>query len=54
MRLKEVSRVFQKIFEGFSRKLGGCINGVLNGFQGCLKEVQWVFWESFKGVSRKC
>ena len=27
-------------------------NRVLSGFQGRLKEVQWVFEESFKGVLR--
>ena len=31
----------------------GCFNGVLNGFQGNLKEVQRLFEGSLKGVSRK-
>ena len=29
-----------------------CFNGVLSGFQGCLKEVEWVFEGSYQGVSR--
>ena len=33
-------------------KIEGCFNGDLNGFQECLKEVQWVFEGSFHGVSR--
>ena len=33
---------FQESFKGVSRKIEGCFNGVLSGFQGCLKEVQWV------------
>ena len=41
------------MFEGVSRKIKGYLDGLLSGFQGCLKEVQWVFEESFKGVSRK-
>ena len=38
----EVSRVFQESFKVLSRKIEGCFDGVLRGFQGCLKEVQWV------------
>ena len=37
---------------GDSRKIEGCFNGVLNGIQRCLQEVQWVFEESFKVFSR--
>ena len=45
--------MFQESFKGISRlKIEGCFNGVLSGVQGCLKEVQWVFEESFKVVSR--
>ena len=44
--------MFQESFMGVSRKIEGCFNGVLSVFQGYLKEVQWVFEESFKGVSR--
>ena len=44
--------MFQESFKGVSKKIEGCSNGVLCGFQRCLKEVQWVFEESSKGVSR--
>ena len=53
--IKGISRKFQgcskKVFDA-SRKNEGCFNGVLCGFQECLKEVQWVFEGSFQGVSR--
>ena len=51
--LREVSKVFQGCFKGvprkffFSRKIEGCFNGVLSGFQACLNEVEWVFEGSF-------
>ena len=32
-------------------KIKQCFNGDLNGFQGCLKEVEWMFEGSFQGVS---
>ena len=44
--------MFQESFKGVSRKNEGCFNGYSSGFQGCLKEVQWVFEESFKDGSR--
>ena len=42
---KERSRVFQGRLKEISREnlagfMGGCFNGVLSGFQGCLKEVE--------------
>ena len=40
--------MFQKSFEGVSREIEGCFNGVLSGSLGCLKEVHWLFEESFK------
>ena len=33
--------MFQESFKVVSRRIEGCGNGVLSGFQGCLKEVQW-------------
>ena len=42
----------QESFKGVSRKTKGCFNGVLNGFQGCLREFQWLVEGSSKGVSR--
>ena len=36
----------------FSKKIEGCFNRVLSGIPRCLKEVKWVFEESFKVVSR--
>ena len=46
--LKGSSRVFlgsfkcdPKVFYDVSRKIEGCFNGVLSGFQGCLQEVEW-------------
>ena len=48
--------MFQGRFKGvprkffFSRKIEGCFNGALSGFQGCLKKVQGAFERSFKGV----
>ena len=42
--------MLQGSFKGISRKIEGCFNGVLSGFQRC--EVQWVFERSFDGVSR--
>ena len=30
-----------------------CFNGVLSGFQRNLKEAQWLFGGSFKGIRRK-
>ena len=53
MCFKGVFRVLQWSIRGVTRKIKGCFNGVLSGFQGCLKVAQWVFEESFKGVSRK-
>ena len=50
--------MFQGCFKGvprkffFSRKIEGCFNGVLSGFQVCLNEVEWVFEESFQSVLR--
>ena len=44
--------MFQETFKDVSKKIEGRFNGVLSGFQRCLKEVQWVFEESFKCVSR--
>ena len=44
--------MFQKSFEGVSRKIKGFFNGVLSGFQECLKEVEWMFEGYFQGVSR--
>ena len=55
---KGISGKFQRYFEGvprqffFSRKIEGCFNGVLSGFQACLNEVEWVFEGSFQSVSR--
>ena len=55
---KEVFRLFQGGLRGvpricfFSRKIEGCFNGVLSGFQACLNEVEWVFEGSFQSVSR--
>ena len=40
--------MFQESFTGVSMKIEVYFNGVLSGFQGCLKEVQWLFEESFK------
>ena len=40
--------VLQRSFKGVSRRIKGCFNGGLSGFQGCLKEVQWVFEEEFQ------
>ena len=34
------------------RKIEGCFNGVLSGFQECLKEVEEVFEVSFQGVPK--
>ena len=52
--------MFQGSINGVSRKIEGCSNRLLSGFQGCLKEFQWVLREvlkvfhgSFKGVSMK-
>ena len=49
---KEVSRVFQDSFWDASRKIEGCFNGVLSGFQGFKKfmGVLKVFHECFKEV----
>ena len=44
--------MFQESFKGVSKKIKGCFNGVLSGCQRCLKEIQWVFEQSFKSVSR--
>ena len=46
---KGVPKRFLGCFKEVSRKIEVCFNGV----HGCLKEVQWVFEEIFKGVSRK-
>ena len=63
--MRNVSKVFQQCFKEVSskgvprkfldasRKIEGWFNGVLSGFQECLEEVEWVFEESFQGVSRK-
>ena len=45
--------MFQKSLKAASKKIEGCFNGVLSGFQGCLKEIQWMFEENFEVVSRK-
>ena len=42
-KVKECSKKFYA-----SRKIEGCFNGVLSGFQ----RVQWVFEGSFQGVSK--
>ena len=44
------SQKFKESFKGVARKIEGCFNGVVSGCQGCVKKVQWVFEESFKGV----
>ena len=51
---KKVLRVFQETLKGASRKIEGCFNRVFSGFQRCLKEIQWMFEEYFKVISRKC
>ena len=51
-RSKKACRVLQESFNGVSRRINGCFNDVLSGFQWHLKEVQCVFTGSFKGVSR--
>ena len=33
-------------------KIDGCFDGVLSGFQECLKEVEWMFKRSLQGVSK--
>ena len=33
-------------------KIDGCFDGVLSGFQECLKEVEWMFVRSLQGVSK--
>ena len=41
--------MFQESFKGVSRTIKGVsMDGVFSGFQGCLKEVQWVFEEEFQ------
>ena len=37
-------------FNGVSRKIEGYFNGVLSGFQLCLKVAQWIFKGRFKVV----
>ena len=44
--------MFQETFKDVSKKIEGRFNGVLSGFQICLKEVKWVFVKSFKCVLR--
>jgi len=46
MKFKEISG------KDASLKFQGCFNEVLSGFQGCLKEVEWVFGRVLQGVSR--
>ena len=45
--------MFQGSFKGISRKIKGCFNEVLSGFQGCLKESEWVF-EGVSNVFQGC
>ena len=45
--------MFQGSFKGISRKIKGCFNEVLSGFQGCLKESEWVF-EGLSKVFQGC
>ena len=47
--LKVFQMEFKRSVKGVSRKF---FNGVLSGFQECLKEVESVFEGSFQGVSR--
>ena len=44
--------MFLESFKVCSRKIEGHFIQVFCGVQECSKEVQWVFEESFKGVSR--
>ena len=44
--------MLHKSFKGVSWNIEECLNGVSCGSQGCSKEVQLVFEECFKGVSR--
>ena len=45
--------MFQECFKGVPRKIEGCFNRVLSGFQIHLKKVQRVFEENFKCTCRK-
>ena len=48
----KVFRALQGSFKGISRKIKGCFNEVLSGFQGGLKDVEWVIEGVFQGCFR--
>ena len=48
--------MFQVCFKGVSRKIAGCLNGILYGFQRCVKKFKGLlvnFHGGFKRVFKK-